>query len=72
MQLFVFFFGLSVVDVDWCDVEMGHDARTATGFRRSMFGRGQIIQKLVDPATGRTVWAAGSDPRADGHAAPQI
>nr|VWO94349.1 Gamma-glutamyltranspeptidase (Ggt) [Ganoderma boninense] len=50
---------------------MGHDARVATGVKRSMFGRGQIIQKLNDKS-GKTVWAAGSDPRADGHAAAQI
>ncbi|GAW06056.1 gamma-glutamyltranspeptidase [Lentinula edodes] len=51
--------------------EMGHDARVATGFSRSMMGRGQVIQK-IDDASGATVWAAGSDPRADGHAAAQI
>ncbi|KAJ6574993.1 gamma-glutamyltranspeptidase [Mycena capillaripes] len=51
--------------------EMGHDARQATGFRRAMLGRGQVIQKLTDPS-GRFVWAAGSDLRADGHASPQI
>ncbi|KAF7339565.1 hypothetical protein MSAN_02171000 [Mycena sanguinolenta] len=51
--------------------EMGHDARQALGFQRSMMGRGQVIQKLTDPS-GRFVWAAGSDLRADGHAAPQI
>ncbi|KAI0673439.1 gamma-glutamyltranspeptidase [Trametes maxima] len=51
--------------------EMGHDARPVSGKQRSMFGRGQIIQKLVDQS-GKTVWAAGSDPRADGHAAAQI
>ncbi|EJF66972.1 gamma-glutamyltranspeptidase [Dichomitus squalens LYAD-421 SS1] len=50
---------------------MGHDARLATGVKRSLFGRGQIIQKLNDKS-GKTVWAAGSDPRADGHAAAQI
>ncbi|PIL31654.1 hypothetical protein GSI_06356 [Ganoderma sinense ZZ0214-1] len=50
---------------------MGHDARVATGIKRSMFGRGQIIQKLNDKS-GKRVWAAGSDPRADGHAAAQI
>ncbi|KXN83920.1 Putative gamma-glutamyltransferase YwrD [Leucoagaricus sp. SymC.cos] len=33
--------------------------------------RGQVIQKLQD-ASGKFVWAAGSDPRADGHAAAQI
>lgn len=51
--------------------EMGHDARVASGFSRGMMGRGQIIQKLVDKS-GKFVWAAGSDPRADGHAVPQI
>lgn len=34
-------------------------------------GRGQVIQKITD-VSGRIVWAAGSDPRADGHAAAQI
>jgi len=51
--------------------EMGHDARIAAGFARSMMGRGQVIQKITD-VSGKTVWAAGSDPRADGHAAAQI
>jgi gamma-glutamyltranspeptidase/glutathione hydrolase len=50
---------------------MGHDARTLSGFARDMFGRGQVIQKIKDKS-GRTVWAAGSDPRGDGHAAAQI
>ncbi|KAF4623186.1 hypothetical protein D9613_002091 [Agrocybe pediades] len=51
--------------------DMGHDARIVRGFQRGMMGRGQVIQKLNDPS-GRFVWAAGSDPRADGHAAAQI
>ncbi|KAI0307921.1 gamma-glutamyltranspeptidase [Multifurca ochricompacta] len=50
---------------------MGHDARILSGFARGMFGRGQVIQRLSDKS-GKTVWAAGSDPRADGHAAAQI
>ena len=50
---------------------MGHDTRRAAGFGRAMLGRGQIIQRVVDPA-GNRVWVAGSDPRADGHAAAQI
>jgi gamma-glutamyltranspeptidase/glutathione hydrolase len=50
---------------------MGHDARILSGFARNMFGRGQVIQKIKD-TSGRTVWAAGSDPRGDGHAAAQI
>jgi gamma-glutamyltranspeptidase len=52
-------------------IDMGHDARTVSGFDRGLMGRGQVIQKLQDPS-GRFVWAAGSDPRADGHAAAQI
>ncbi|KAF8078650.1 gamma-glutamyltranspeptidase [Lyophyllum atratum] len=51
--------------------DMGHDAQIVSGFGRGMMGRGQVIQKLND-ASGRFVWAAGSDPRADGHAAAQI
>jgi gamma-glutamyltranspeptidase / glutathione hydrolase len=51
--------------------DMGHDARLAKGFNRGIMGRGQVIQKL-DDASGLIVWAAGSDPRADGHAAAQI
>ena len=53
-------------------IDMGHDAKVVTGFNRGLLlGRGQIIQKLHDPS-GRFVWAAGSDPRGDGHAAAQI
>ena len=52
--------------------EMGHEAYMVEGFKRGMMGRGQVIQKIVDKEAGRTVWAAGSDPRADGHAAAQI
>ncbi|KAF9015493.1 nucleophile aminohydrolase [Cyathus striatus] len=51
--------------------DMGHDARIVSGFARGMMGRGQVIQKINDKS-GKTVWAAGSDPRADGHAAAQI
>ncbi|KAL0951352.1 hypothetical protein HGRIS_008056 [Hohenbuehelia grisea] len=51
--------------------ELGHDARQVSGFQRGMMGRGQVIQKITD-ASGKLVWAAGSDPRADGQAAPQI
>jgi len=50
---------------------MGHDAYIVKGFQRGMMGRGQVIQRIVD-ISGKTVWAAGSDPRADGHAAAQI
>lgn len=51
---------------------MGHDARIVKDFQRGMMGRGQVIQRIVDKGTGNTVWAAGSDPRADGHAVAQI
>lgn len=54
-----------------CVVAMGHDTRRASGFQRSMLGRGQVIQRIVDQ-NGERIWAAGSDPRADGHAAAQI
>lgn len=52
-------------------IDMGHDARLVTGFNRGMMGRGQVIQKIKNSA-GRVLWAAGSDQRADGHAAAQI
>jgi len=51
--------------------DMGHDARFVSGFDRGLMGRGQVIQKIQD-TSGRFVWAAGSDLRADGHAAAQI
>jgi len=51
--------------------EMGHSIQVLSGFQREGMGRGQIIQKINDES-GRFVWAAGSDPRADGHAAAQI
>ncbi|KAJ3491061.1 hypothetical protein NLI96_g995 [Meripilus lineatus] len=51
--------------------EMGHDTRRASGFQRGMLGRGQVIQRIID-INGERIWAAGSDPRADGHAVAQI
>ncbi len=42
--------------------EMGHPVVPVTGYKRSIFGRGQII--LRNPSNG--VLQAGSDPRADG------
>ncbi|WRT70004.1 gamma-glutamyltransferase [Kwoniella shivajii] len=50
---------------------MGHQCEVAVGYARSIAGRGQIIQKVVDP-NGRRVWAAGSDLRGDGCAVGQI
>ena len=46
---------------------LGHTIRLVKGAERSMFGRGQIIVKIPNDEN-RLVWAAGSDPRADGHA----
>ena len=43
--------------------EMGHSVKIVTGYSRSMFGRGQIIQR--DPTTG-WFWG-GCDPRTDGY-----
>ncbi|KAF8647927.1 hypothetical protein AX16_006459 [Volvariella volvacea WC 439] len=62
--------GIPLSTVDKLRV-MGHDARSVQGFKRSMLGRGQIIQKVRDQS-GQTIWAAGSDPRGDGHAAAQL
>lgn len=52
--------------------EMGHDAHVISGPGRGLFGRGQVIQKLHGTAGDKLVWAAGSDPRIDGHAIAQI
>ena len=46
---------------------LGHHVKLLTGPERAMFGRGQIIFKVPNE-DNRLVWAAGSDPRADGHA----
>ncbi|KAJ3018242.1 hypothetical protein HKX48_003021 [Thoreauomyces humboldtii] len=46
---------------------MGHSVKVLKGHARQMFGRGQIIMKSAGGC-----WAGGSDPRADGHAVPQI
>ncbi|KAK8853432.1 gamma-glutamyltransferase [Kwoniella newhampshirensis] len=50
---------------------MGHECEVATGFKRKIAGKGQIIQRVVDP-NGREVWACGSDLRGDGCAVGQI
>ncbi|KAG2221034.1 hypothetical protein INT45_009283 [Circinella minor] len=54
--------------------EMGHTCYSVKGHGRLItFGRGQIIRaRNKDTLPGRYVLAAGSDPRADGHAAPAI
>ncbi len=41
---------------------MGHEVERASGWRRVLFGKGQMIHR--DPETG--VLTAGSDPRGDG------
>lgn len=50
--------------------EMGHKLRVLHGYKRAMFGRGQIIMMKKDThyATGNTinVLIGGSDPRSDG------
>lgn len=50
---------------------MGHKVKLVDGWGRFQFGRGQVIQK-VNSASGKLVWAAGSDPRADGQAIAQV
>ncbi|KAK6909136.1 gamma-glutamyltransferase [Kwoniella mangroviensis CBS 8507] len=50
---------------------LGHRCEVASGFARSIAGKGQIIQRVIDP-NGRRVWAAGSDLRGDGCAVGQI
>ncbi|EST04815.1 Gamma-glutamyltranspeptidase [Kalmanozyma brasiliensis GHG001] len=50
---------------------MGHQVKVVSGWGRFQFGRGQVIQKVAN-ASGKLVWAAGSDPRADGQAIAQV
>ena len=49
--------------------KFGHRIEIIRGVDRSIFGRGQIIHQLFKN-NDYIVWAAGSDPRADGHAIP--
>lgn len=51
--------------------EMGHKVKVVEGWSRFQFGRGQAIMKVPN-AKEKLVWAAGSDPRADGQAIAQI
>ncbi|KIS69679.1 uncharacterized protein UMAG_10073 [Mycosarcoma maydis] len=50
---------------------MGHQVNVVNGWGRLQFGRGQVIQKVHNDV-GKLVWAAGSDPRADGQAIAQV
>ncbi|KAI9492926.1 gamma-glutamyltranspeptidase [Zychaea mexicana] len=45
---------------------MGHTCYVVNGYRRTMFGRCQIIRAKKDTRTGQVVLAGGSDPRGDG------
>jgi gamma-glutamyltranspeptidase/glutathione hydrolase len=47
---------------------MGHQVEIVRGYRRGVFGRGQVIRCHVEE--GRHVYSAGSDPRGDGAAFP--
>lgn len=49
---------------------LGHRVEVLAGWKRSMFGRGQIIRYTVDPVDKTRLWSAGSDQRADGGAYP--
>lgn len=50
--------------------DLGHNVKVLKGWKRGMFGRGQIIRYTVDPVDKTPLWSAGSDPRADGAAYP--
>ncbi|RSH84019.1 hypothetical protein EHS25_005264 [Saitozyma podzolica] len=51
---------------------IGHKIEVIKGNEQVVFGKGQIILRTTDPRTGKLIWAAGSDPRGDGCALPQI
>lgn len=47
---------------------LGHKVEVVKGWKRGMFGRGQIIRHTLDPVDGTGMWSAGSDMRGDGAA----
>lgn len=47
---------------------LGHDVQYVTGWKRCLFGRGQVIRLHVEDGT--IVYSGGSDPRGDGAAIP--
>jgi gamma-glutamyltranspeptidase/glutathione hydrolase len=49
---------------------LGHKTEVLTGWKRSAFGRGQIIRSYYDD--GKLVYGAGSDMRGDGMAYPML
>lgn len=50
--------------------QLGHKIEVLGGWKRGMFGRGQIIRCHHDD--GKLVYSAGSDPRGDGMAIPVL
>ncbi|KAG5974136.1 hypothetical protein E4U55_000080 [Claviceps digitariae] len=50
--------------------KLGHRVRVVSGVARGLFGRGQIIRRVVDAVDGTAFWSAGSDMRGDGAAYP--
>lgn len=50
--------------------QLGHQVEVVTGYERGLFGRGQIIRKHYDG--DQLVYSAGSDPRGDGAAFPEL
>lgn len=50
--------------------KLGHSTEVLTGYKRTTFGRAQIIQNLSKD--GKVLHAAGSDPRGDGAAIPLV
>ncbi|RMZ74527.1 gamma-glutamyltranspeptidase [Pyrenophora seminiperda CCB06] len=47
---------------------LGHNVKQLSGYKRGMFGRGQIIRHHIDD--GVQVWSGGSDQRGDGASVP--
>ncbi|RAL01188.1 gamma-glutamyltransferase family protein [Aspergillus ibericus CBS 121593] len=50
--------------------QLGHQVKVLTGWKRGMFGRGQIIRCHYDD--GKLIYSAGSDLRGDGLAIPVV
>ena len=48
--------------------DMGHEVEIVKGYKRGLFGRGQVIRCHFED--GRRIYSAGSDPRGDGGAFP--
>jgi len=50
--------------------QLGHQVEVVTGYERGFFGRGQVIRTHYDG--DQLVYSAGSDPRGDGAAFPEL